>query len=372
MDSTVVQMEDKFYVQRNGICIGSSVAPILCDIFLSVVSARIRSRLQDGNVVKICRYVDDFFIVLKGAAGENFNRIIADVVSVFEDESEGLKYTFEVPENDELQFLDIRLRFLHDHICWEYLPRSKKALLPFDSAHSKLVKRGIITNCLNSALTKSCVHVMSASFHNQIARLKEAGYPSMVISSVCEALLQKIKRPERSTAAEKKTKNVHVIPYIHRVSHNIRRIASKHNVEVVFSAPCKLSKLCAMTNKDSRWQCTTKHRTRYTRCVCNVVYKIPVTCGRQYIGQTGRCFNERAKEHNLNVRNKTGSFLAEHCKQCGCAPTFENTQFLKKANGKTEREIVEAFFIREAGDSCISKPSILLTDAEIQYLKGFM
>ncbi|XP_037508351.1 serine/threonine-protein kinase tricornered isoform X5 [Rhipicephalus sanguineus] len=119
---------------------------------------------------------------------------------------------------------------------------------------------------------------------------------------------------------------------------------SKHNVEVVFSAPCKLSKLCAMTNKDSRWKCTTKHKMRYTQCVCNVVYKIPVTCGRQYVGQTGRCFNERAKEHNLNVRNKTGSFLAGHCKECGCAPTFENTQFLKKANGKTECEIVEAFF----------------------------
>lgn len=128
-----------------------------------------------------------------------------------------------------------------------------------------------------------------------------------------------------------------------------------------------------MTNRDLRPFCKTQQGTVYTECKSKVVYKIPVSCAHHYIGQTGRCFfNERAKEHNLNVHNKTGGLLAEHCKQCRCTPNLKSTQFLKKARGRTEREIIEAFYIKECGDSCISKPSILHTDAEVEYLKGFL
>lgn len=35
LNSTFILYEGKHYLQRNGICIGSCVAPILCNIFLS-------------------------------------------------------------------------------------------------------------------------------------------------------------------------------------------------------------------------------------------------------------------------------------------------------------------------------------------------
>lgn len=73
------------------------------------------------------------------------------------------------------------------------------------------------------------------------------------------------------------------------------------------------------------------------------VYKIPLSCGLQYIGQAGRCFNERAKLHNLNVHNKTGGFFAKHCKQCCCSPYFQSMQFVKKGKNQVECKYVEAF-----------------------------
>ena len=36
--------------------------------------------------------------------------------------------------------------------------------------------------------------------------------------------------------------------------------------------------------------------------VTKVVYEIPFSCGQVYIGQTGRCLNERAREHKLAGR----------------------------------------------------------------------
>lgn len=53
-------------------------------------------------------------------------------------------------------------------------------VLPYHSAHSKLVKRGIMNLCFSNALKKSCEREMGASFAKQMARLAEAGYSAHV------------------------------------------------------------------------------------------------------------------------------------------------------------------------------------------------
>lgn len=91
-----------------------------------------------------------------------------------------------------------------------------------------------------------------------------------------------------------------------------------------------------------------------------------------YIGQTGRCFNERAREHSLSIKNNAGGHLSEHCKRCGCSPEFARTDFLKRSHDRTEREIVEAYHIHKSGDKCISVPSITLCDKEVAFLEGYL
>lgn len=161
----------------------------------------------------------------------------------------------------------------------------------------------------------------------------------------------------------------HVIPYIHRLSHNVKKVAARYNVRIVCSAPCKLAKVCPMMTKKPPETCSKKHDTRYTQCVKNVVYSIPLKCERVYIGQTGRCFNERAREHRLAVSSNMGGHLADHCKRCGCEPLLNETTFLRRAKNKTEREIIEAVFIKRAGEKCVSTPSLALSDKEVSFLK---
>uniref|UniRef100_A0A131Z079 Tick transposon n=1 Tax=Rhipicephalus appendiculatus TaxID=34631 RepID=A0A131Z079_RHIAP len=54
--------------------------------------------------------------------------------NLFESSAEGPKFTWGSVERNTIQFLDIKLIFKNDHLCWMYNPRSKKGLLPFDSA----------------------------------------------------------------------------------------------------------------------------------------------------------------------------------------------------------------------------------------------
>ncbi|CAN7937450.1 unnamed protein product, partial [Ixodes hexagonus] len=262
------------------------------------------------------RYVDDYLLILD--TNSSLEELVGGIVDVFKDSSGGLKFTWELPVHNCIHFLDLIIMFSDKHVCWKYSPRSKKSLVSFKGAHSKLVKRGIALTCLQAALAKSCIHHIGDSFAQQVKRLENVGYPHHLISSCCEKLLQKTKRADLQSCSQTKKDNrrAHVIPYWHKVSHNIRKIASRYDVNVVFSAPCKLSKICPMLNRQKKALCSKKQALQYTECVTNVVYEIPLSWGKVYIGQTGRCFNDRAREHNLSLRNNAGGRLADHCRRC--------------------------------------------------------
>lgn len=49
-----------------------------------------------------------------------------------------------------------------------------------------------------------------------------------------------------------------------------------------------------------------------------VVYSIPLSCGRQYIWQTGRCLKDRMREHWYNVNRVVSGHLGVDCCDCGC------------------------------------------------------
>ncbi|XP_075732681.1 uncharacterized protein LOC142775216 [Rhipicephalus microplus] len=169
LESTAIGHQEGTYVQKAGICIGSAVAPVLSDIFLAAFDQRLKDDLSHLDVARTFRYVDDYLIVLGKVPCERVQGVVKGVLEVFNRHSSGLKFTHEMPVDNEIQFLDLRLKFAKEHICFKYNPRTKKGLLPFDSAHSKLIKRGIVLSACAEALDKSCPHLIFESFEDQTA-----------------------------------------------------------------------------------------------------------------------------------------------------------------------------------------------------------
>lgn len=322
LNSTFIQFEDSHYVQKQGICIGSCVAPLLCNIFLSGFDKAVNEGLDRDQVVCVYRYVDDFLVLLKKRDTSNYDYAIADVLHLFQRHGKELSFTHELTKDHQIQFLDIALTFFDDHVCWKYNPRSQKSLLPYDSSHSKTVKRAIASQCVVSALKKSCIHSVQQSFAAQMVRLQEAGFPQYVLTAVAEAVLKKIKA-ENSDVPSQRTKvdrRCVVVPYVHKTSHHLKKVGKRHGVQVVFSAPKKLKGLCArIGDRQSRLQgCGKKHANSYAECNVGVVYEIPLSCGKSYVGQTGRCVNVRMREHELSFKNDTSGHLPTHCSECKC------------------------------------------------------
>ncbi|XP_040079191.1 uncharacterized protein LOC115318693, partial [Ixodes scapularis] len=370
LNSMIVGWRDGCYLQKSGVCIGSCVAPVLSDIYLGAVDCVIESALEGKNVNKVARYVDDFLVILQD--DERMNIQVADIMETFAEYGGGLKFTFEVPKENILQYLDLSLHLGDTHVCWSYSPRSKKAILDYGSAHSKIIKRGIALTCLGSALRKSCRHTMSASFTTQVERLTKAGYSSALLADVANALVKKAKGFQSNKTSVKQTRPV-VIPYLHRMSHNLKNVASRYGVRVVFSAPQKMSQICNRVNAHAEGTtkptCTKKHANEFLPCASGVVYKIPLSCGKSYIGQTGRCLNDRLREHDYSLKATVGGNLPLHCRECTCRPLFRETNILGKNKDKLTREVLEAFYILREDRNCISVESVTLTNKERKFLE---
>lgn len=166
----------------------------------------------------------------------------------------------------------------------------------------------------------------------------------------------------------------HRIVFIQQISHRLKKIGKRVGVRVMFSAPFKLISLTKSTNPlktKSSTDCRVQHRNRYATCSREVVYGTPLSCGACYVGTTGRCLNNRLREHANNVKNGKDGFLAQHCTECKCVPLFEETATLYKHRYVGTRVIVEAAQMAREQVPCVSKPSVALFEKERRFLEGF-
>ena len=79
-----------------------------------------------------------------------------------------------------------------------------------------------------------------------------------------------------------------------------------------------------------------------------VVYRVPCSCGKIYIGETKRALSVRIKEHQDAVRlgHIDKSALAEHAWIAGHRIDWEATQIVDTATRLSELLVKEAFHIR--------------------------
>ncbi|CAN8019477.1 unnamed protein product, partial [Ixodes persulcatus] len=126
-------------------------------------------------------------------------------------------------------------------VCWAFRQRSEKPVRPFESAHSKSVKIGIIKTLITSAKTKSCQHSATDSIKSHTRRLLSSGYPVERLVSVFNQLIN-----PNVTTKTSFSRGIASIPYIHNASHRIRSIASRYDTKVVFSSRFKLASMCNM------------------------------------------------------------------------------------------------------------------------------
>ena len=218
---------------------------------------------------------------------------------------------------------------------------------------------------------------MRKSIIGQEQRLKRAGYQSYTINQVTQKLIRKLifgKDKSNEEEAEGEKKRIAVINYDHGISHRMMKVGQMFDIKVVFAFPHKLSTLPSSINRMKEPCKTAKStHTQFRACKKEVVYKIPLSCGAAYIGQTKKCINERLTEHMRSKKQEKEEYknLCNHTNSCGCKPDFTKTTLLgDSGRSRLAREILEAFWIKHEHLTTVSEPSIKLMEEEYLMLES--
>ena len=160
--------------------------------------------------------------------------------------------------------------------------------------------------------------------------LKTNGFPEYIIKSA--------QKPRGAKVEEKTLKYAICLSYVSGLSEDVRRVCRKFDIRTVFTTISTLM---------IRQQLTRVKDVDPPLSKASVVYKVPCSCGKEYIGETKRALGTLIKEHQFATRGgeTEKSAIAEHTWAEKHHPAWEKTSTIKQAKNVDVLRIKKAFCI---------------------------
>ena len=196
--------------------------------------------------------------------------------------------------------------------------------LNFNSHNPVHVRRGVVKCLYNRAEN---LITMEEDLQREKEHLQKVlswnGYPKSFISSSTEH------HDSTNKNQESQTDEIKVfIPYVQGMSEDIRRVCRQHGIKTIFKSALKYQ---LPIDKHS-----------------GIVYEIPCTCGKVYVGETIRRLGTRIKEHKEACQSYSldKSAIAEHAWTEHHPIQWDNIKILDKAKRQDLFRIKEAMHIQ--------------------------
>ena len=335
VNNTVFTYKDTFYKQTEGMAMGSPLSPIICNVYMD----RLEKDAIESSPKKPTlwlRYVDDTFLLWDHSSQE-----LGMFLEHMNIQKQQIKFTMEIEVEGRLPFLDVLVTRSGSSLVTAVYrkPTHTDQYLHFKSNHPRSTKLGILKSMFLRA-DRICSNENIRG--NEKEHIKKAfeknGYPRSCFNTT----LRKPRGQMVSTSTA-------IVPYSGALTDKLRRICGKYSIKLVAHSKdtirTRLSNVAPIRNKDLKQ---------------DVVYNIPLSCQKVYIGETGRCLKTRMAEHRNALRNASfgRSGVADHCVQCGCIPNFEETKIVATVNNTYKRRIRESIEMTLLGPINVGEKSI--------------
>ena len=332
--------DDKIYKQTHGCAMGSPVSPVVANLCMEAIEeVAINTSEVKPKVWK--RYVDDSFCIIKRNAVNSFHTTLNSI-------DPHISFTIEEESDQQIAFLDTLVSRKDNTIAIGVYRKATHTdrYLDFCSHHDKRHKISTAETLLHRA-TKlpSTSQGKNIEINHVTDALRVNNYPSYVISNILKRKFSKasthtIPTPEelvcmffKWAAPQENPNNLAVLPFINGVTQPLTRILRRHDIQVVN----KPFKTLQQEFPSPKFRPSIEHQP-------NVIYKIPCAdydwC---YVGETGRCFETRKKEHIRNVKTcANGSNIAKHAWSFDHRIDFDNSSVIDKGSFRV-RKTLEAW-----------------------------
>lgn len=326
---------NKFYTQPNGLPMGSPISGTMAEIFLQHIEQNkiLNHNKYTKKIIYWFRYVDDIIVLYNGNKRqcETFFKYINTV-------HQNLNFTAEYEDNNTLNFLDLSIikdqNQKHKFNIYRK-PTTTDTLIHNTSNHPIQHKH---------AAFRSMIHRLNnipLDTHDYNTELNTIRYLAQVNGykpNLIDSLTHKIKNKKKNTVNPNTTDEYKYIPltFINNQSYKIARHLNKYGYKTSFKTTNSLK--IRLKNK----------KPNTDPYLSAGVYKINCSdCDSAYVGQTGRTFEKRYKEHIAALNTTSESAFATHLIETGHSHKNikQNMEILHITHNKRKRNTLEQFEI---------------------------
>ena len=335
--STDVAMltHDGYYVQQDGLVMGSPPAPLLANIWLSNKELSIK---DDAKLFE--RYMDDIIRTIQ------MNQIEGKLQEINELHN-NLKFTIEREKDGEIPFLDMLLMRKGKHVesTWYCKPTDTGLVMNFHAIAPKRYKCGVVSGFVHR-LHRSCstwIH-FDNSLKKAKAVLEKNQYPPGFYEEVIADTLRKIVDPSDVDIKQRATED-RVEGTKFKVMLQYRGVVTDQFIKKLKEAKAPVQVVLTVRKLRS---CLPSLKPQVSKMLrSDVIYKIACPrCQACYVGKTSRHLTSRFAEH----KSRSSGPVLKHMKICGVqvGEMKENLEVLRTVvQGGFQLAIMEALFIRE-------------------------
>jgi len=292
---------DEWYIQNDGVSMGSPIAPVMADIFMDSLEKKI-SDYTGSKPIIYKRYVDDIFLVFEN------KEFIDPFLSFMNDLHTRIKFTVEHEKNKELPFLDVKVIRKEDrYITTQYFKPTDTSLYltPFSMCDEKYQKALIKTLISRTWELNSNYHLATEGIEKMKTRLLKNGYKENFIDkNILQVIDRKMQPTEPQPTIEPKVfLSVQYGKGSKELKRSIKSLLPENPSPILLTLQTK--KVEAFVSNKCR---TPKD------CSANLVYNFKCHgCDAQYIGETKRHLRTRVAEHRQKSRESAIQDHALHC-----------------------------------------------------------
>ncbi|XP_048120771.1 uncharacterized protein LOC125308359 [Alosa alosa] len=192
--------------------------------------------------------------------------------------------------------------------------------------------------------------------------LKACNYPNWAINKGKREVQRNNKEEKKKKGSRPENLGMVTLPYVRGVTERVQRAMRKHHIITPVKPHIKLRQILVHP-KD---QIPPEKK-------CDVIYEIPcLTCNKMYIGETGRQFGTRKKEHQKECEKETSgtltratrmkatqenlkSAISDHCKRENHLMNWDAAKVIRTESNKFHRWIKEAVEIRKRASKTVNR-----------------
>lgn len=330
--------DGSFYIQTTGIAMGSPISPIIANVFMeefervALHSSTLQPKWWD-------RYVDDTFV--NWPHGEDSLKAFHEHINSI---NPHIHFTIENENNSTLPFLDVEIhRNSAFPLCSIYRkPTHTNKYLEASSHHPTCHKTSVLSTLMNRALNICDTPFIQEEISLMNDALSLNGYTKRFITKTWDSVIEKVNNKTHNSsllnnknATETLEPTTICIPYIKGTSEKIAKVRRKEGFNISFYPINQIS---------SHFASPKDHIPNKKKGV----YKISCSCGKIYIGETGRCLKDRIREHKNDLNTMARKFpLVEHLLKEDRPHSWdlENSILFAKVDNFGNRRIREALEI---------------------------